>query len=255
MRMRIWAAARVMRVRAAAEDGFTMLVALGVMTVVTLLVAAAFVAAQGDIHSAQHDLDGKRAYYAARAGINVFLYKLNQNTELWQNCPSQATTNVPGTNATAQYSYQPVPANGFSACSTSDPIHTMIDSNSGIVLDAIHRHVRDAPASRGRWSPASAARPRSTTSGTRSTRPSTRTPTRTRRTSRTARRSCEMAGRATAPGSTGSRATSSTARCTRRTSTRSAARRSSAATRTTSSRACPRRTPSTRCRAASTTPT
>jgi Tfp pilus assembly protein PilX len=130
MRMRTKNALRLVRVRTAAEDGFTMLVAIGVMFVVSLLVAAAFVAAQGDIHNSQHDLDSKRAYYAARAGINAFLFKLNQNTELWQNCPTQSTTNVPGSNATAQYSYQPVPANGYAACSAADPINTMIDTNS-----------------------------------------------------------------------------------------------------------------------------
>ena len=54
---------------AAAEDGFTMIVALIVLTVSTLMIAAAFVAANGDIGNTQRDLDGKRAYYAARAGI------------------------------------------------------------------------------------------------------------------------------------------------------------------------------------------
>lgn len=130
MRMRIQIAARLGRARLAAEDGFTMLIALGVIGVVLLLVSAAFVAAQGDIHNSQHDLDGKRAYYAARASINNFLFKLNQNTEYWQNCPSQATTAVPGGNG-ATYAYQPVPANGNAACSTADPIHTMIDSTTG----------------------------------------------------------------------------------------------------------------------------
>ena len=117
--------------RLASEDGFTMLIALGVMMVVSLLVGAAFVATQGDIHNSQHDLDGKRAYYAARAGVNNFLYHLNQNTEYWQTCPTQATTSVPGSGGTASYSYSPMPANFKPACSTSDPIHTMIDSGTG----------------------------------------------------------------------------------------------------------------------------
>ena len=45
----------------------------------TLLVAAMFVAITGDVHISQHDLDGKRAYSAAEAGANAFLYQLNQN--------------------------------------------------------------------------------------------------------------------------------------------------------------------------------
>ncbi len=131
MRMSLSSRARMARARLSSEDGFTMLIALGVLTVVLLLAAAALVAARGDVHSSQHDLDGKRAYYAARAGVNNFLFKLNQNTELWQTCPSQATTNVAGTNGTSTYAYQPVPANTKPACSAADPIHTMIDSTTG----------------------------------------------------------------------------------------------------------------------------
>ncbi len=120
-----------LRTRLASEDGFTMIIALGVLAIVLLLTGAAFVAANGDVHNSQHDLDGKKAYYAARAGINTFLQKLNENSELWQTCPSQAAANVPGSSGAATYSYQPQPANGKSACSTSDPIHTMIDSTTG----------------------------------------------------------------------------------------------------------------------------
>ena len=78
----------MLRTRAAAEDGFTMLLALIVLTVTTLMIAAAFVAANGDIGSSQHDLDGKRAYYAARAGLANFLYKVNKNTELLAELPN-----------------------------------------------------------------------------------------------------------------------------------------------------------------------
>ena len=69
--------------------------ALGVLTVVTLLIAAGFVAAQGDISNSQHDPDAKRAFYSARAGLNAFLYQLNKNTELWEQCPPQARPRCP----------------------------------------------------------------------------------------------------------------------------------------------------------------
>lgn len=122
-----------LRNRLGDESGFTMAVALGVLTVTTLLMAAAFVAAQGDIGNSQRDLDGKRAYYSARAGLNTFLYRLNKNTELWQSCPTQASNTIPGAGAgsTQKYSYKPLPANGKPACSTSDPVHTMIDITTG----------------------------------------------------------------------------------------------------------------------------
>jgi hypothetical protein len=114
----------------AAEDGFAVAVALGVLTVVTLLIGAAFVAAKGDINNSQHDLDSKRAFYAARAGLNSFLYQLNKNTELWEECPTQAETDVRGSN-TQTYSYRPLPANGSSDCDTADPVHTMIELTDG----------------------------------------------------------------------------------------------------------------------------
>ncbi len=115
----------------AREDGFTMIVALVVLTVTILMIAAAFVAAKGDIGNSQHDLDGKRAYYAARAGLANFLYKENKNTELWQTCATQAPTKVPGAPSNVKFSYVPVPANGNSTCSTSNPVGTMIDFATG----------------------------------------------------------------------------------------------------------------------------
>lgn len=121
----------MLRRRAAAEDGFTMIIALVVLTVSTLMIAAAFVAANGDIGNTQKSLDGKRAYYAARAGLSNFLYKLNKNTELWQTCPTQAATQVPGAPSNVKFSYQPVAANGASACSTASPVGTMIDFATG----------------------------------------------------------------------------------------------------------------------------
>ena len=56
------------RRRLADESGFTMIVALGVLMVTSLLVTATFVALTNDTHLTQSDLDAKRAYYAARAG-------------------------------------------------------------------------------------------------------------------------------------------------------------------------------------------
>lgn len=117
--------------RLADEGGFTMALALMTITLVSLMIAAGFVAAKGDINNSQHLLDGKRAFYAARAGMNTFLYKMNKNTELWQTCPSQSTTTVPGSTTNQRYSYQPIAANGNSACSTTNPVDTMIDFTSG----------------------------------------------------------------------------------------------------------------------------
>jgi Tfp pilus assembly protein PilX len=119
-----------LRTRAADESGFTMIIAMMVLMVVTLLIGAAFVAANGDVDLSKRDTDTKRAYYAARAGLSAFLYQLNKNTELWQTCPSKTTTTINGSGG-ATYSYAPLPANGQSACSTTNAVGTFIDLNTG----------------------------------------------------------------------------------------------------------------------------
>jgi hypothetical protein len=127
-------AARARR-RSADESGFTMIVAMIVLMVVTLLIGAAFVAANGDIGNSRHDLDGKRALYAARAGLSQFLYRLNKDTELWKTCPSQGSaaspTQVPGGATDLKYWYASMGANGNANCSTSNPVSTFIDKATG----------------------------------------------------------------------------------------------------------------------------
>lgn len=128
-------ALRAARARLGAEHGFTMLVALGALTVTTLLAGAAYVAVQGDVHLSRHDLDGKRAYYAASAGVNDYLYQLNQNPDYWKTCTPndlQTITGVPGATQTkVQYSYQYMLANGSTSCSSTDPITSLIDKSTG----------------------------------------------------------------------------------------------------------------------------
>lgn len=128
------------RRRLAGEAGFTMIVALGVLMVTSLLLTATFVALDGGAHTSQADLEGKRAYFAAQAGLNAYLYHLNQDSTWWQTCSNNTTAtssnpggwvNVPGNNTGEQYQYSPEPANNNSACSNSNVVNTMIDTNSG----------------------------------------------------------------------------------------------------------------------------
>ncbi len=121
------------RLRLSGEDGFTMLIALGVLAVTALLLAAVWIAVDGDVHQNQHDLDAKRAYFAASAGVNAFLYQLNQNPDYWDTCAndSQSATAVPGSTTGEEYSYAPILANGASACGTPSVISSLIDDSSG----------------------------------------------------------------------------------------------------------------------------
>jgi hypothetical protein len=124
------------RARLAGEAGYTMVIALGVLVVTSLLVGSAYTAVSSDAPLTQRDLESKRAYYAARAGVNRFLYELNNNPNLWQTCPTVATKTAIAPGSSQKYTYKPVPANGASACSPSppasgDPISTLIDTDSG----------------------------------------------------------------------------------------------------------------------------
>jgi type II secretory pathway pseudopilin PulG len=122
------------RARLAAEDGFTMVIVLGVLLVSSLLLTAVFVALQGEIHLGTDDQAAKRAYSAATAGINAFLYDMNQNPNYWETCSNdtQATTTVPGSSDGESYSYSPIYANGNTSCG-SNVINSLVDTTTGTI--------------------------------------------------------------------------------------------------------------------------
>jgi Tfp pilus assembly protein PilX len=71
---------RYLRTKLKAEQGFTMVIVIGVMLVGTLLVAAAFASSDGDTTITRHDQYYKQAYDAAEAGIAYYQAHLNQDT-------------------------------------------------------------------------------------------------------------------------------------------------------------------------------
>ncbi|HUB37074.1 MAG TPA: hypothetical protein VL972_09630, partial [Solirubrobacteraceae bacterium] len=73
-----------------------MIVAVLALFISSLVVAAAFVAAQGDAKLTGHDTSHKKAYYAAMAGISAYKYKLSAEPNYWKKCPSITETKVPG---------------------------------------------------------------------------------------------------------------------------------------------------------------
>ena len=121
------------------EDGFTMILAVITMMISAVLVAAALSSASGDFHLINNDLNQKKAYYAAQAGISDYAFHLNQDVNFWTYCtnvPAPTAVNqvgstakrrsVPGS-ASETYAIELLPATGQSACSTADPIGTMIE--------------------------------------------------------------------------------------------------------------------------------
>lgn len=138
------------RTRLTASDGFTMIAVLGILSTLMLLSAAAFAAAGGDLHLGRNDEDQKRAYAAAEAGIQNYMFHLNADNGYWAKCtnvpqpnavnqastpmtppgnPSRAWQPVPGGNT--WYTLDLVPANGQSSCVYGNATATMIDTKSG----------------------------------------------------------------------------------------------------------------------------
>jgi hypothetical protein len=116
--------------RASSQSGFTMIIALGVMLVTSLLLVAAFTAADGDIHLSHVNSVQKQAYYAALAGIQEYEYQLENNPDYWETCASPANT-VPQ-EANERYEIKLLVASSapstLKACSTSSPFESMIES-------------------------------------------------------------------------------------------------------------------------------
>lgn len=112
---------------AAREDGLTLIVAITVMFIASLLLTAAFVSAGGDITLTSQNTNQKKAYYAAMAGISAYKYDLQTNPNYWLTCPSIPETTsgktevaVPGASE-EKYKVRTVPSSkwekeGHSAC-------------------------------------------------------------------------------------------------------------------------------------------
>jgi hypothetical protein len=125
-----------------------MIVTLAVMFTTSLLMAAAFAAANGDIHLTQTDTNAKKAYYAAQAGISDYIFHLNKNVNYWTYCTggpaaenhalnqAGSTTNrvaVPGASE-EEYAIGLLPASTNTEaepkCNSASPISSMIEGGS-----------------------------------------------------------------------------------------------------------------------------
>jgi type II secretory pathway pseudopilin PulG len=123
------------------EDGYTMVAVVAAIALITLLTAAAVAATNGDQRLIMRDLDQKRAYQAAQAGIADYTYHLNNDSGYWTRCTGVPTPNavnqqgsttnrrtVPGATDGSQYAIELVPATGHSFCDSSNPTQSMLES-------------------------------------------------------------------------------------------------------------------------------
>jgi hypothetical protein len=119
------------------EGGFIMLAVLGALIFTTMLITAMFLALSGDVHQSQHSLDSKRAYASAQAGMNAYLYQLNQNPNWWLTCgnDTQGTVaspiTIPSSSPAQAYSWAPILANGQASCTAGNAIQALIDNSTG----------------------------------------------------------------------------------------------------------------------------
>jgi len=130
------------------EEGISMIIAMTVMLVTSLLLASAFTSSQGEIHQTRRDVDAKRAYYAAQAGVNDYLSHLTEEPNYLSFCtePSPADpalnqegetshrATLPGTELEAspeQYAIELLPAASAPAkdrkCDPANLVETMIE--------------------------------------------------------------------------------------------------------------------------------
>jgi Tfp pilus assembly protein PilX len=111
-----------------AEEGFTMIIAIGVMFVTSLLLVAAFTVANGDIHLSHQDTAQKQAYYAALAGVQRYEQLLQNEPGYWQSCKGAEST-VPE-ESEEKYVVTPLTASSSASktCSAENPFGTMIES-------------------------------------------------------------------------------------------------------------------------------
>jgi Tfp pilus assembly protein PilX len=119
--------------RIRAEDGFTMIIAIGVMLVTSLLLVAAFTVAEGEIQLSRNDTTQKQAYYAALSGIQQYEYHLQAEPDFWETCEG-LESNVPAKEKSQEVErYVVTPVSAASApegakCSTADPAAAMIQT-------------------------------------------------------------------------------------------------------------------------------
>lgn len=116
-----------------------MIAAVGGVTLISVLAAAALAATNGDLNLVQRDLEHKRAHAAAQAGIADYSFHLNNDNSYWARCtivPEPHAVNQAGSTANrrpvpgpagASYAIELLPASGQTSCDPADPAATMLE--------------------------------------------------------------------------------------------------------------------------------
>ncbi len=120
-----------------------MIVTLAALVIVMGLTAAAFAAVRGDLPLTSNDSSQKQAYAAAQAGIQNYLFNLDQDSEYWTQCVPTGSTWINNAGAsplnakavagstTERYAVELLPAAGqttYTQCSKTNPVASMIQA-------------------------------------------------------------------------------------------------------------------------------
>jgi Tfp pilus assembly protein PilX len=125
------------------ERGFSLVVAIVVLSVATLLLFGAVDAVFFNVGPTRADLDQKRALLAADAGLSVYDSALNSNPNFWESCPVSGAAGATGTTGTPvtvpgstndgsieTYTYENLPATGQTGCNATNPLTTTIEKSN-----------------------------------------------------------------------------------------------------------------------------
>src|SRR4029077_17863481 len=115
--MRLSAASPQLR-RARDASGFTMILVILTLFISSLVLAVTLAATNSDLGLTRSTTLRDKAYYAALAGIQVYEYQLNTNSNYWTTCPSASNVAVPAT-TDETYSYTTLPATGHAVCESA----------------------------------------------------------------------------------------------------------------------------------------
>jgi Tfp pilus assembly protein PilX len=133
------------------ENGFTLFATLGAILLISVLVTVSLAAANGDLRLTRRDLDTKRAYGAAQAGVIDYAFHLNDFANYWTRCTGTqanplpapnalnqvgSTANrrtVPGSTDGSQYAIELLPASTYTGspdqCNPGNPAASMLEQS------------------------------------------------------------------------------------------------------------------------------
>lgn len=151
---------RLHRLRAQAEEGFTLATVMGIMLVSSIVCLAAFQAANGDVRNSADNRDRKVAYAAAESGVAWYQAKLTANPDYWQSCDTGKTNGVDdpvnqpnvaaasrkwkvvtGTGVDkADFSVGLLPSGAATTCSISNPTSMLSDVDGGFKVRVTGRY-------------------------------------------------------------------------------------------------------------------